>query len=239
MEGIRIKCDYPHLTEEENIRIAIEEMRRYGVLPEGRDYDPSKFEALREAVRKNFRIPWTSITPPMERLLYAIAAIKRPRTIVGIGIYCGNTLVWNVGPACGSGRVYRADRLVGVDIDREAIELARENFRRIGAEEVELLAEDGHEFLERIDHPIELLYLDAYGPLPGTNGPSTKLIYLTLLQRAYDKIPKGGLVIAHDTLPAWFVRSARKYLEFVRDKAHFQVSLSIEPDREGLEVSMK
>jgi predicted O-methyltransferase YrrM len=65
------------------------------------------------------------------------------------------------------------------------------------------------------------------------------LIYLTLLERAYDKIPPGGLVVAHDTLPEWFVRTAGEYLEFVRDRSNFRISLSLEPDGEGLEVSVK
>ena len=70
-------------------------------------------------------------------------------------------------------------------------------------------------------------------------GPDTKKIYLTLLQRAYDKMPTGSLVIAHDTLPEWFVRSASEYLDFVRDPAHFRESLSVEPDGVGIEVSVK
>ncbi|HEX29198.1 class I SAM-dependent methyltransferase [Candidatus Poribacteria bacterium] len=240
MEEIRVKCDYPNLSEEENIEIAIREMKGYGMLPEDGDYDRERFAALRKAVRENFEIPWTSITPPMERLLYAIAAIHRPRNVVGIGIFCGNTLVWNVGPACGPGKVYQAEHLVGVDVDEKAIHIARDNFKRIGAsDEVEILAEDGHAVLERIDYPIDLLYLDAHGPLPGTSGPSTKLIYLTLLERAYDRIPPGGIVVAHDTLPEWFIRTAGKYLEFVRDRSNFRISLSIQPDKEGIEVSLK
>jgi predicted O-methyltransferase YrrM len=127
-----------------------------------------------------------------------------------------------------------------VEIESKSAALARINLERIGVlDSVELLDEDGHETLKRADYPIDLLYLDANGALPGTTGPNTKKIYLTLLQRAYDKMPPGSLVVAHDTVPEWFVRSAGEYLDFVRDPAHFRESVSVEPDKVGIEVSVK
>jgi len=235
----RIIAD-PLLDEAENIDKAVAQMRELGVLTGPGECNHTSFEVLRSAVRRNFKIPWTSITPPMERLLYSISAVNQPRNIVAIGIFCGNTLIWNIGAACGPGRCYSAERLVGVEIESKSAALARANLEKIGVlDSVELLDEDGHETLERADHPIDLLYLDANGALPGTTGPSTKKIYLTLLQRAYDKMPPGALVVAHDTVPEWFVRSAGEYLDFVRDPAHFRESVSVEPDKVGIEVSVK
>jgi predicted O-methyltransferase YrrM len=235
----RIIAD-PLLDETENIDTAITQMRGLGVLTGTGECNHTLIESLRSTVREHFEVPWTSITPPMERMLYAIAAVNQPRNIVAIGIFCGNTLVWNIGAACGPGRCYSAERLVGVEIESKSAVLARVNLERIGVlDAVELLAEDGHNTLARADYPIDLLYLDANGALPGTTGPSTKKIYLTLLQRAYDKMPPGSLVIAHDTLPDWFVRSAGEYLDFVRNPAHFRESLSVEPDKVGIEVSVK
>lgn len=230
----------PLLDEAENIDKVVAQMRELEVLTGPGECNHTSFEALRSAVKEHFEVPWTSITPPMERLLYSISAVNQPRNIVAIGIFCGNTLIWNIGSACGPGCCYSAERLVGVEIDSEKTALARANLERIGAlDSVELLAEDGHETLERVDYPVDLLYLDANGPLPGTTGPSTKKIYLTLLQRAYDKMPPGSLVVAHDTVPEWFVRSAGEYLDFVRDPAHFRESISVEPDKVGIEVSVK
>jgi predicted O-methyltransferase YrrM len=176
----------------------------------------------------------------MERTLYGISSVQQPPNIVAIGIFCGNTFVWNVGSACGPGKCYTAKHLLGTDIDVDAIKLARSNFTKLGAiRDVDILTEDGHTLLDRIDYPIDLLYLDANGPLPGTTGPGTKKIYLTLLQRAYSKIPRGGLVVAHDTTPDWFVRDAGCYLDYVRDSANFRLSVSIEPDDQGVEISVK
>jgi predicted O-methyltransferase YrrM len=230
----------PVLDEVQNTDDVLRQLKEMGILTGNGVLEHSRFDALRGAVKAVFEVPWTSITPPMERLLYGISAVQRPRNIVAIGIFCGNTLIWNIGSGCGPGQCYTPEHLVGVEIDPKPAALARENLRRLGVlEHIELLAEDGHAVLERIDYPIDLLYLDAHGPLPGTTGPSTKKIYLTLLERAYDKIPAGGLVLAHDTIPEWFIRQAGEYLEFVRSKRYFRESVSLEPDSQGLEVSVK
>jgi predicted O-methyltransferase YrrM len=228
------------LDEPHRVDAMIARLRELGVVTGAGRCDHERFEALRAAVRSAFQIPWTSITPPMERLLYALAASQQAATVVCVGIFCGNTLVWNVGAACGPGKSYDAARLVGVEIDPKSVAMAAENFARIGAREaVEILAEDGHETLDRIEGPIDLLYLDANGPLPGTTAPSTKRIYLSLLERAYRKLPRGALVVAHDTLPAWFAKDAGVYLDFVRSSQKFRLSVSLEPDAEGLEVSVR
>ena len=226
--------------EADRVDAMVSRLRDLGVVSGPGRCDHARFEALRRAVREGFQIPWTSITPPMERLLYAVAASQEAPTVVCVGVFCGNTLIWNVGAACGPGKSYDARRLVGVEIDSKSVAMAKDNFRKIGAGEgVEILAEDGHLTLDRLEGPIDLLYLDANGPLPGTTAPSTKRIYLSLLERAYAKIPHGGLVVAHDTLPAWFARDAGVYLDFVRDSANFRLSVSLEPDSEGLEVSVR
>lgn len=234
MESIKLD---PSLDEVGNIDRMIGMLRDGGIITGPGNCDHSKFEALRRAVKQHFHVPWTSITAPMERLLYAISASQQPVNMVCIGIFCGNTLIWNIGSACGPGKCYEPEHLVGIEIESESTKMARSNLESIGvSNSVELLTEDGHETIDRIDYPINLLYLDATGKPPGPRG---KKIYFTLLQKAYDKIPKGGLVIGHDTLPEWFVNQAGDYLNFARDKAHFQDSVSIAPDSEGIELSVK
>lgn len=226
--------------ESRNTDAAIERLRELGVISREGDVPHGCFERLRRQVREQFEIPWTSITPPMERFIYGISAVQQPANIVAIGIFCGNTLVWNVGASCGAGRCYEAEHVVGVEIEADSARLARSNFDRIGAgEEVQILEEDGHQVLDRVDFDIDLLYLDANGPLPGTEGPSTKMIYLSLLERAMAKLRPGSIVLAHDTIPAWFRKQAGPYLDFVRDDSNFRMSVSIDPDHEGIEVSVR
>jgi predicted O-methyltransferase YrrM len=225
--------------EAAKVAYALRELHRLGLL-DGHDYDPKPFALLRTAVRQHFEIPWTSITPPMERLLYALGAVQRPRVVVAMGIFCGNTLVWNVGAAAGPGKVYDAERLVGVEVEPGSVELARRNFEHIGAAGVEILREDGHDTLARFHGSIELLYLDASGSGkeadPRRRGKS---IYTTLLEAACDRLAPGALVIAHDTIPAWFPKQAQAYLDAVRDPRRFRASAEVRIDEQGVEITRK
>lgn len=63
---------------------ALAVLRDEGVLPHT-DYDHARFPAHREAVREAFEIPWTAITPRMQRLLYAVNAIARPANMIAAG----------------------------------------------------------------------------------------------------------------------------------------------------------
>ncbi|MFC1717064.1 hypothetical protein ACFL6S_25575 [Candidatus Poribacteria bacterium] len=231
-----IKMD-PSLDEIGNIDRMIRKVQDAGIVTGPGSCDHGKFEALRRVVKQHFNVPWTSISAPMERLLYAISATQQPANMVCLGIFCGNTLIWNIGSACGPGKCYEPDHLVGVEIEEESTKIAKSNLELLGVlDSVELLTEDAHDTIDRIDYPIDLLYLDATGKPPGPKG---KKIYFTLLQRAYDKIPEGGLVIGHGTLPERFIRQAGDYLNFVRNKAHFRDSASLEPDNGGIELSVK
>ena len=49
---------------------ALQALCEAGILPHTR-YDHAKMLAHRQAVRRVFEIPWTAITPRMQRLLYA------------------------------------------------------------------------------------------------------------------------------------------------------------------------
>jgi len=79
---------------------------------------------------------------------------------------------------------------------------------------------------------IDLLYLDADGS--GTQG---KGIYLDILERAYARIPDGGIVIAHNSINCAGQLAA--YLEYVRDPANLSASMNMFIDGEGVEVTRK
>ncbi|MFQ6132872.1 MAG: O-methyltransferase [Armatimonadota bacterium] len=232
------EIDCPQQDEVADVELSLRELAACGILPDGAGYDAQAFARFRDAIKQHFEVPWTAIRPAMERLLFALSGARRPRTIIGLGTFCGNTLAWNVGPALSPWRAFEADRIIGVDTDAEACELARANFARLGvAEEVEILTADGHQVVRDFDDTIDLLYLDAHGPLPGTNQPATKMIYLSLLQEAEGKLRPGSLVVAHDTLPEWFVKQAGAYLDYVRDSRRFAASASVAIDDQGLEIT--
>ncbi len=94
---------------------ALEALVAAGILPHA-DYDHDKLLEHRQAVAERFEIPWTAITPRMQRLLYAINAIKQPQVMIAAGVFCGNTFISNAGAAVGPGACYEAKDLVGVEI---------------------------------------------------------------------------------------------------------------------------
>ena len=189
---------------------ALTALHTAGVLPHTR-YDHAKMLAHREAVRKLFEIPWTAISPRMQRLLYAISAVVQPQNMIAAGVFCGNTFISNAGAAVGPGACYQAKQLIGVEIDPESAALAERNVRRIDATGVaRIVADDALNVVAGFDGPIHLLYLDADGTPEQGKG-----IYLDILRAAYDKMPPGAVVLAHNSLNC--AERLRHYLAFVRD----------------------
>ncbi len=211
---------------------ALEALVAQGILPCA-EYDLARFAAFRQAVRDTFEIPWTAITPRLQRAIYAINAIVRPRAMVAAGVFCGNTFISNAGAAVGPGACYEAEDLVGLEIVAAEAARAEANVRRIDPTgRARILAADAVAFAATYDRPIELLYLDASAP-----GDQGKRIYLGILEAAYDKLAPGAIVLAHNS-----VNNAERlaaYLATVRDPRRFQNSLNLVLDGEGLEVSRR
>jgi predicted O-methyltransferase YrrM len=211
---------------------ALAAIREAGILPHTR-YDGELFLAHRRAVAERFEMPWTAITPRMQRLLYAINAIHRPAQMVAAGVFCGNTFISNAGAAVGPGACYTARRLVGVEIKPDEAARAERNVRRIdptGAASV--LAADAVDVARDFEGNIDLLYLDADGT-PQTG----KGVYLDILQAAWDKLPAGAIVLAHNSANA--ADKLKHYLQFVRNAKNMRASVNVIFDVEGLEVSAK
>jgi len=211
---------------------ALAALRDAGVLPHT-DYDHGKMLAHRRAVAELFEIPWTAISPRIQRLIYAINAITRPAQMIAAGIFCGNTFISNAGAAVGPGACYRAKALVGVEIDRDRAALAERNVRRIDPSGVtRVVADDAMNVAAGFDGPVELMYLDADGTPERGKG-----IYLDILQAVWDRVPPGGVILAHNSVNA--AERLAHYLGFVRDPANCRASVNVIIDPEGLEVSAR
>jgi len=203
-----------------------------GILPHT-EYDHDKMLAHRQAVRDLFEIPWTAITPRMQRLLYAINAIARPRNMIAAGVFCGNTFISNAGAAVGPGACYEAQNLIGVEIDASEAARAERNVRRIDPTgTARVVAADAVDLAADFAEPIDLLYLDADGDRGRGKG-----IYLDILEAAHPHMPDGAIVLAHNSVNGG--PPVSRYLEFVRDPAHMRASVNVVLDIEGLEVSAK
>lgn len=222
-------------TPEEEIAVvdeALGALHEAGVVPHT-SYDHEKLLAHREAVKELFEIPWTAISPRMQRLLYAINAIVRPPNMIAAGVFCGNTFISNAGAAVGPGACYSAGNLIGVEITTDEAERAERNVRRIDPSGVaRVVAADAVEVVSEFPESINLLYLD-----PDGYSRSGKGVYLDVLEAAYPRMPAGSVALAHNSVNGGTPVEA--YLEFVRDEAHFRASVNVILDIEGLEVSLK
>lgn len=234
------KMDYkrPHKAvepEEQEIAVvdaALAALVKAGALPHGQ-YDHHRFLAHRQAVRDLFEIPWTAITPRMQRLLYAINAIAQPANMIAAGVFCGNTFISNAGAAVGPGACYQAKQLIGIEIKPAEAERAERNVRKIDPTGVaRVVTGDAVDVVAAFKEPIHLLYLDA----DGTNGRG-KGVYLDILQAGYDRMPIGALVLAHNSVNC--ADRLADYLAHVRNAAYFKASVNVIIDGEGLEVSVK
>lgn len=211
---------------------ALEVLKEVGIIPHT-NYDNEKFLAHRKAVAELFEIPWTAITHRMQRLIYAINAIKQPANMIAAGVFCGNTFISNAGAGVGPGAVYTAKNLIGVEIKPNEAERAERNVRKIDPTGIaRVIAEDAVDTVRNFNDEINLLYLDADGDRGRGKG-----IYLEILQNAYDKMPKGSVVLAHNSVNGGERLSA--YLNFVRDPQNMSASVNVIFDPEGLEVSVK
>lgn len=203
-----------------------------GILPH-RKFDHAKLLAHRAAVAQHFEIPWTAITHRMQRLIWAINAIQRPQVMLAAGIFCGNTFISNAGAAVGPGAVYSAKDLIGIEIKPEEADRARRNVQKLDKGGVwRILAEDAVETAGSYKGQINLLYLDADGDRGRGKG-----IYYDILQAAWDKMPKGSVILAHNSGNA--ATKLEHYLAFVRDARNCAASVNCLVDIEGLEVTKK
>ncbi|MEA3402496.1 MAG: class I SAM-dependent methyltransferase [Armatimonadota bacterium] len=209
---------------------ALQELVAAGALPHA-EYDTERFLAHRAAVRQHFEVPWTAITPRMERLIWAINAIRRPARMIAAGVFCGFTFICNAGAGAGPGAVYEAEDLVGVEIKPDEAQRAERNAREIDRTgTARAVAADAVEFAAQYPHAIDLLYLDADGDRGRGKG-----IYLEILEAALDRLTPGAVVLAHNSVNS--AERLAEYLTFVRDPARFTASVNVILDGDGLEVS--
>jgi predicted O-methyltransferase YrrM len=211
---------------------ALMELVDAGVLPHA-NYPADKMLAHRQGIAETFEIPWTAITHRQQRLIYAINAIIQPRNMIAAGVFCGNTFISNAGAGVGPGACYEAANLIGVEIKPEEAERAERNVRRIDPTGVaRVVAADARDVVREFPADIHLLYLDADGTDHRGKG-----IYYDILREAYHKMPRGAVVLAHNSVNS--ATALVHYLEWVRDPANMRASVNVILDGEGLEVSAK
>lgn len=199
----------------------------------GPSFPDANFGDLDGRVRATFDVPHTTMTPLARRVLYGLAVAHRPRIAVVLGSFVGYAAVWLFGPALPPDPIFAARRLIACDVFDAAIEQARANFIRLCPQHpVELLVEDAYSLLDRVEEPIDLLYLDVDSEERG------KSDYVGLLRRAEGRLAAGALVLAHDVTHPYYVDDIAPYRQAVRDKSRFRRTATLHIDPCGLEVTL-
>ena len=223
--------------EEGVVDAALDLLRESGLVAPSSSYDKNACERHRHDLKAGFHGSWTSLSPTMERLFYMLTSVRRPMHLLELGSFWGYTLAWFAGPCVGPHRAYRAERIVGIDIDARMTARARENFAALSnCGEVELIAEDARTAVERLPGTFDFLYIEAKAD---DGEGEDEGLYLTLLEQLYERLPRGAWVMAHDNLDWSFSEEMRAYLAYVRDGSRFRESISFEIDSCGLELSIK
>lgn len=224
------------IADGEAIIDALSYLKKLKIISSSSKYVSQAFQSFHKVIKKRFKVPYTTITPVMEHLLFMLSSQKKPDIMVVMGIYCGNTLIWNAGPSCGEDRIYSARKIYGIEIEPDHIQKARDNLKNLTLiDHIDLICEDGCKFAQQFSEQCDYLYLDA------DNKEVGKGLYLEILKNMYDKLVPGAWVLAHDTTYplAGFPDQLEEYLSFVRDKNHFQESICFDVDFFGLELSIK
>ena len=146
-------------------------------------YDKHAFMKQRMFVKRNFKKEWTTISPVFERMLYMLTSVQRPKKMLGVGIFWGNGFVWSIGSSCGEGKVYQAEKAVGLDLNPDAISDAKSNFSSFSKDlDIRLITQDGVKYSEEVNEKFDFVFLDV-----GITQIEKSLNYPILLN-LYDKL---------------------------------------------------
>lgn len=162
------------------------------------------------------------VPPEVGRFLYVLTRANRPKSIVEVGTSFGVSAIHFACALKDNGEGH----LVSTELSRAKAAAAARNLASLGLDDaVEIRCGDAFQTLERLDHPIDLLFLDGW-----------KDIYLPLLKKLESSLRSGALVIADDI--RLFPERLASYLGYVRDpqNGYRSVELMI---GDGVELSVR
>jgi predicted O-methyltransferase YrrM len=192
----------------------------------------ARFHAQRELLQRTFDVPTTTLTPLAARVLYGLAAMCRPRSVVVLGCYVGNLMAWVSGPGLGPGEDGSGRRALGLDVDTDAVAQASANFAAAdfaaGLRVVAGDAFDAEKYAAGTAWDLLLIDIDVPG--------ARKSGYPRLLERWLPYRAPGAVVVAHDICHPVFRWDLAPYRDFVRDRGA-SATMTLPVDECGLEVS--
>ena len=136
-----------------------------------------------EDMHENQRRGMMNVSLEDGRLLRLLTEAAGAKNVVEVGTSNGYSGIW----FCLALRT-TGGKLITHEVDSGRAELARENFKRAGVEELVTLVEgDAHKTVTKLKDPIDVLFLDA--DKPG---------YIDYLNKLLPLVRPGGLILAHN-----------------------------------------
>ena len=129
---------------------------------------------------------YLNVTTREGRLLRQLTEAVGAKCVVEIGTSSGYSTIWlALGARANGGKV------ITHEIDPEKVQIARENFRQAGLDDVITVIEgDAHETIRQHQGPVDVVFLDA-----------EKSGYLDYLEQLLPRLRPGGLILGHDMHP--------------------------------------
>jgi hypothetical protein len=220
-------------TYEEIVDQVVRRLHAGGALRSGADTPWDGFLRLSDRVHASFRVPGTTITPIMRRLLFGVGLAARPRCLVVAGSYVGYAMAWllrdRADPRCAP----FVERAYAIDVDPAANRLAQGNLASLGhGGRVRFLDTDAAGALATIEEPIDLLFLDLDDPDTGKAG------YVDVLLAARRRLAAGALVIGHDPCVERFASDFASYHRLVETEPWVHGPWVLPVDECGLSVAV-
>jgi predicted O-methyltransferase YrrM len=161
-----------------------------------------------------------ALHPDSGRFLYVLALAKQAKSIVEVGTSHGYSTLWLAAAAKANG-----GKVVTCDRNGERLAAARRNFADAGlADVIEIVEGDARETLRGRTQPVDLLFID-----------SEKSLYETFFDVVYQRLTRGGLVVADNALS--HRDELEDYISYVEN--HPNLESVLVPIGRGLEISVK
>jgi len=126
---------------------------------------------------------YLNVTTREGRVLRQLTEAVGAKRVVEIGTSSGYSTIWlALGVRGAGGKVFTHE------IDPEKVELASENFKKAGVDDLITIIEgDAHETIKQHEEPIDVVFLDA-----------EKKGYVDYLKQLLPLVRPGGLILGHD-----------------------------------------
>lgn len=153
----------------------------FDAAPIPKDDEERKILAALDEAQQGER--FANVPPTDGRLLRLLTESVGAKRVVEIGTSTGESGIWFALALRKTG-----GHLFTHEIDEQRAQVAQENFRRAGVDElITLIVGDAHETVKQHTEPIDVLFLDA-----------DKEGYLDYLDKLVPLVRPGGLIIAHN-----------------------------------------